>query len=285
MADYYGDETRWFIGYVVNNVDPLKLDRVKVRIIGIHTENTEDIDDDDLPWAQVNVPVTEDGSSGQGANSQLKVRAQVFGIFLDGKNSQLPLILGSIPKVETNTNAIDESLPKVSVAIDGNTNIEKAFNFFISPEGGEFTPQQACGMIGNFCVESGAAANRGDLNPAAVSGFKDEGSFGIAQWNPAKKAGDRFGELVKFASRIGRDHREIETQLRFVKHELETIPYLGIGQLRRATTLKDATIIFQNKYERPNKDLAHTDQRIAYAQETMKKLGTGVNDDPINPEE
>ncbi len=285
MADYYGDETRWFIGYVVNNIDPLKLDRVKVRIIGIHTENTEDITDDDLPWAQVNVPVTEDGSSGQGANSQLKVRAQVFGIFLDGKNSQLPLILGSIPKVETNTNAVDESLPEVSVEINGNTNIEKAFNFFISPEGGEFTPQQACGMIGNFCVESGASANRGDLNPAAVSGFKDEGSFGIAQWNPAKKAGDRFGELKKFAAKIGRDHREIETQLRFVKHELETIPYLGIGQLRRASTLKDATIIFQNKYERPNKDLAHTDQRIAYAQETMKKLGTGVNDDPINPEE
>ena len=90
---------------------------------------------------------------------------------------------------------------------------------------------------------------------------------------------------MKFAGRINRDHREIETQLRFVKHELETLPYLGIGQLRRATTLKDATIIFQNKYERPNKDLAHTDQRIAYAQETMKKLGTGVNDDPINPEE
>ena len=285
MADYYGDETRWFIGYVVNNIDPLKLDRVKVRIIGIHTENTEDITDDDLPWAQVNVPVTEDGSSGQGANSQLKVRAQVFGIFLDGKNSQLPLILGSIPKVETNTNAVDESLPEVSVEINGNTNIEKAFNFFISPEGGEFTPQQACGMIGNFCVESGASANRGDLNPAAVSGFKDEGSFGIAQWNPAKKAGDRFGELQKFAGRINKDYREMETQLRFVKHELETLPYLGLGQLRAATTLRDATVVFQNKYERPNKDLAHTDQRIAFAQETMKKLGTGVNDDPINPEE
>ena len=104
MANYYGDETRWFIGYVVNNVDPLKLDRVKVRIIGIHTENTEDIPDDDLPWAQVGVPVTEDGSSGQGANSQLKIRAQVFGVFLDGKNSQLPLVLGSIPNDPSSLN-------------------------------------------------------------------------------------------------------------------------------------------------------------------------------------
>ena len=285
MVNYYGDETRWFIGYVVNNSDPLKLDRVKVRIIGVHTDNVEDIPDDDLPWAQVGIPVTEDGSSGQGANSQLKIRAQVFGIFLDGKNSQLPLVLGSIPKIETDANSIDESLPAASISIDGNTNIEKAFNFFISPEGGEFTPQQACGMIGNFCVESGATGNRGDINPAAVSGFKNEGSFGIAQWNPAKKAGNRFGELQKFAGRINRDYKDMETQLRFVKHELETLPYLGLGQLRGTTTLKDATIIFQNKYERPRKDLAHTDQRIAFAQETMKKLGPGVNNDPIDPEE
>lgn len=285
MVNYYGDETRWFIGYVVNNSDPLKLDRVKVRIIGVHTDNVEDIPDDDLPWAQVGIPVTEDGSSGQGANSQLKIRAQVFGIFLDGKNSQLPLVLGSIPKIETDANSIDESLPAASISIDGNTNIEKAFNFFISPEGGEFTPQQACGMIGNFCVESGATSNRGDINPAAVSGFKNEGSFGIAQWNPAKKAGNRFGELQKFSGRINKDYRDMDTQLRFVKHELETLPYLGLGQLRATTTLKDATLIFQNKYERPKKDLAHTDQRIAFAQETMKKLGPGVNNDPIDPEE
>ena len=77
----------------------------------------------------------------------------------------------------------------------------------------------------------------------------------------------------------------METQLRFVKHELETLPYLGLGQLRGTTTLKDATVIFQNKYERPKKDLAHTDQRIAFAQETMKKLGPGVNNDPSDPEE
>ena len=90
---YYGDETRWFIGTVINNVDPLKLDRVKVRIHGIHSESITDIADEDLPWAQVNIPVTEGGSSGLGSNSQLKVRAQVFGIFLDGRNSQMPLFL------------------------------------------------------------------------------------------------------------------------------------------------------------------------------------------------
>ena len=130
---YYKDEVHYFV---------MTAKKESLLASGVLKE---DIPDDDLPWAQVGVPVTEDGSSGQGANSQLKIRAQVFGVFLDGKNSQLPLVLGSIPKIETNTNSIDESLPSVSIPIDGNTNIEKAFNFFISPEGGQFTPQQEIG--------------------------------------------------------------------------------------------------------------------------------------------
>ena len=133
---YYGDTIRWFIGVVVSNNDPLKLDRVKVRIHGVHTEDTLAIPDEDLPWAQVNIPVTEDGSSGLGGNSRLKNRAQVFGIFLDGKDSQLPLVLGSIPKIETLRNDVSEPSGEFNLNLDGNTNIEKAFNFFISPIGG-----------------------------------------------------------------------------------------------------------------------------------------------------
>ncbi|MAE54657.1 MAG: phage tail protein, partial [Porticoccaceae bacterium] len=65
---FYGDQTRWFVGTVVDVNDPLKLDRVRVRIHGVHSSNTVDIPNQDLPWAQVNIPVTEDGSSGLGAN-------------------------------------------------------------------------------------------------------------------------------------------------------------------------------------------------------------------------
>ena len=120
---YYGDTIRWFIGVVVSNNDPLKLDRVKVRIHGVHTEDTLAIPDEDLPWAQVNIPVTEDGSSGLGGNSRLKNRAQVFGIFLDGKDSQLPLVLGSIPKIETLRNDVSEPSAEFNLNLDGNTNI------------------------------------------------------------------------------------------------------------------------------------------------------------------
>ena len=280
--DYYGDTIRWFLGVVVDNNDPIKLDRVKVRIHGIHTEDTLAIPDADLPWAQVCIPVTEDGSSGLGGNSRLKNRAQVFGIFLDGKDSQLPLVLGSIPKIETTRNDVNEPTGDNQLTLDGNTNIEKAFNFFVSPIGCSFTPQQACGMIGNFCVESGASANGGDINPLAKSGFQDENSFGIAQWNPAKAAGERFKQLVNYSARIGLNYNTIEAQLRFVKFELETSAFLGLGQLRKAETVEEATIVFQDKYERPNKALAHTKQRIAFAQETFNKLGIGsIEEDAI----
>ena len=97
--DYYGDQTRWFIGIVTDINDPYGLGRVKVRIFGIHSENVNDIPDKDLPWAQTVVPITEGGSSGTGATVGIQVKAQVFGMFLDGKSSQLPLVLGSIPKI------------------------------------------------------------------------------------------------------------------------------------------------------------------------------------------
>ena len=66
--EYYGDETRWFIGVVKDINDPIELGRVKVRIFGVHSENVQDISDGDLPWAQVAVPITEGGSSGIGTN-------------------------------------------------------------------------------------------------------------------------------------------------------------------------------------------------------------------------
>lgn len=288
MMDFYGDNVRWFVGVVVDVNDPLKLDRVKVRIHGLHTGNEllsnkaekVRIANDDLPWAQVVIPSTEPGVSGLGLNAQLKNRAQVFGVFLDGKDSQHPLVLGSIPKIESESNLTTEIVtetPNSDLTLTGNTNIERSFYFLTSKAGGEFTPEQACGMIGNFCVESGASLNGGDINPLARSGFNNENSFGIAQWNPAKAAGNRFGKLQDFASKIGKSYSSLDAQLRFVKFELETQSFLGLGPLRKAKTFKDATIVFQNKYERPNKDLAHTDQRLAYAQETFRKLGPGVN--------
>ena len=274
---FYGDQNRWFVGLVIDIDDPLKLDRVKVRIQGIHTHETSLIPNSDLPWAQVAIPVTEGGSSGIGANASLKPRAQVFGFFLDGKNSQLPLVLGSIPKIETYANQSGDAdnaypslnkkseLGNIDLDLDGNSNIEKAFNFFVSEEGGNYTMEQACGIIGNFCVESGPT-----LNPKAVA--PGEGSTGIAQWNPAAAAGNRLGKLIEYSATLGLDHLSLGAQLLYTKYELETFSYLGDGPLRKTDNVKDATIVFQDAYERPNKAVAHTNKRINYGKEVFDKL-------------
>lgn len=265
LKEYYGDETRWFIGRVISIDDPLKLGRIQVRIYGIHSENTSDIPIGDLPWASVNVPITEGGSSGIGTVVGIKPMAQVFGIFLDGQNSQLPLVLGSIPKFEVegdrskNTSLgkgeqnqtnddINNPLHKNQVPastiddeyLEGTTNAEKAYNYFMRLG---YEPHIAAGIIGNLMIESGP----GDLNPYAVN--KAEGSKGIAQWNPA--AG-RLDSLQTFCNNANVPWESLYGQLSFIRYELEEVPEdFGFWPLMAAKDVEEATKVFMKKYEKP----------------------------------
>jgi len=97
MNYFYGDNVRWFIGTVLNVYDdPRQEGRVQIKIHGIHSDDESDIPSGDYPWAQVLLPVTEGGVSGIGQGPGLLESARVFGIFLDGKESQMPLVLGSL---------------------------------------------------------------------------------------------------------------------------------------------------------------------------------------------
>ena len=97
---FYGDNSRWFIGEVKSISDPTRMGRVRVRIFGVHTDDEQLIPENKLPWAQVLAPVTEGGIPNQGNFLGIQPTARVFGLFLDGKNSQMPLVLGSIPHSE-----------------------------------------------------------------------------------------------------------------------------------------------------------------------------------------
>ena len=69
--------------------------RYKVRIIGYHPPEVEELADEDLPWASVLFPVT--AGSGQGGASQspnLRQGMFVHGFFLDGEDAQQPVITG-----------------------------------------------------------------------------------------------------------------------------------------------------------------------------------------------
>ena len=88
----------WFSGVVEDRQDPLKAGRLRVRILGHHTENKLILPTADLPWALCVLPSTASGISGIGASATgLLEGSWVFGFFRDGHFRQEPIILGSMP--------------------------------------------------------------------------------------------------------------------------------------------------------------------------------------------
>ena len=70
-------------------------ERYRVRIMGYHTANADDIPDDELPWAYVMYPVTAGGGGrGSSQSANLTQGTFVFGWFMDGDDAQIPIIMG-----------------------------------------------------------------------------------------------------------------------------------------------------------------------------------------------
>ena len=88
----------WFNGVVEDRQDPQKLGRLRVRCVGIHTDNKDDLPTADLPWSQLIHPITSSGISGLGSSPGFIVEGTwVFGYFRDGYASQEPMIIGTLP--------------------------------------------------------------------------------------------------------------------------------------------------------------------------------------------
>ena len=88
----------WFTGVVEDRNDPDALGRVRVRCLGFHTEDLNDIPTNDLPWATVMHPVTDPSMQGLGNSPSFLVEGSwVIGFFSDAKEKQQPIIMGSLP--------------------------------------------------------------------------------------------------------------------------------------------------------------------------------------------
>lgn len=86
-----------FYGVVEGTLDPEKMGRVRVRVLGAHTDNKTDIPTEDLPWATVSQPTTSAAISGVGTSPRILKGTHVIGFFRDGVNGQDPIITGTIP--------------------------------------------------------------------------------------------------------------------------------------------------------------------------------------------
>jgi hypothetical protein len=125
LSEYYGDNTRWFVATVIDSSPPFGREgRVKIRIHGLHTENTQDIPQNDLPWAQCVLPTTEGGVSGIGRVPNIQPNALVFGLFMDGVNSQVPIVIGSLPRIETPTGV---QLQKTFIGLGSDVSTKNVF--------------------------------------------------------------------------------------------------------------------------------------------------------------
>lgn len=102
QTEYYGDNVRWFLGVVEDNkTDPEQLGRVRVRIFGLHNAYLDEVPTEKLPWATVLIPGHFGGVSGIGRSpTGIEQGSWVFGMFMDGKHSQNPVVIGTIPKRE-----------------------------------------------------------------------------------------------------------------------------------------------------------------------------------------
>ena len=83
----------WFMGVVEDRQDPLNLGRVRVRIFGRHSDNKQLVPTNTLPWSQVLLPTNNSNPY------PCREGDQVLGMFLDGKNAQISLILGTYPRI------------------------------------------------------------------------------------------------------------------------------------------------------------------------------------------
>ena len=87
----------WWVGIVEDRADPAMLGRCRVRIIGYHTEDKNELPTVDLPWAVPVTPTTSPGISGIGETPSFVQGTTVLGFFSDGEDEQLPIIIGTLP--------------------------------------------------------------------------------------------------------------------------------------------------------------------------------------------
>ncbi len=127
-AEYFRN-FQYFFGVVEDRQDPLKMGRVRIRAFGIHTEDRAKIPTADLPWATPIMPYTSASISGIGESPTGPVEGTwVFGFFVDGKQMQQPMIMGTLPGApeaynELGFNDPNKVYPKIKVP--GETDVNR----------------------------------------------------------------------------------------------------------------------------------------------------------------
>tara|TARA_R110000772_G_scaffold178175_3_gene289598 strand:- start:1318 stop:2247 length:930 start_codon:yes stop_codon:yes gene_type:complete len=236
-TEFYGDNVRWFMGRCIDASPPPGLEgRIKVRVFGVHSPNTDDIPQKDLPWAQVMNPSSSYGVSGLGVNTQILPGAMIFGIFLDGTSSQLPMVLGSLPSIEYPTSVQAASREDIStnpfafIFDQTNAAVQDPVYYGTQSDDGlseievKAQPRVDKNDVARFFIDNGLNAKQASSMTGvlmAISGLKSTNPGGIAGY-PIDSP--RYKRFIAYAKRLSpsKNFYELDVQLMFIMTELQT---------------------------------------------------------------
>ena len=119
------NEPNFWIGVCEDRHDPLKLGRVRVRIMGIHTHDKTMLPTADLPWAYKVQPTTSGAISGIGLAPIGVMEGTWVAIQFIDPDKQMPFVVGSLGGVAHHmTTYIGSDDQSGSYDVNGNGEIE-----------------------------------------------------------------------------------------------------------------------------------------------------------------
>jgi hypothetical protein len=222
------------------------------------------------------------------ANNDLTSQQNVFAeIWNDVMKNFGINIFGSSSNEKNKTNKTNNNN---NIPLTGNTNAEKAYNFFIQKG---LSPEASAGIVGNLLDESGTLGKnipgleKGDLNTGENQSDGKSKYWGIANW--AYKDGRREtyinggtvnGKVWKGVGENGVN--DLNNQLEYIWWELDSgsnvdnISSNGhlLDQIKSAKTASEAAKIFDEGFERSS---AGREERQNFAEEFLKLVQNKQN--------
>jgi Phage tail lysozyme len=158
--------------------------------------------------------------------------------------------------------ATDESNEDSASADDALSAAQKtAYEFFVAKGLKGF---QSAAIVGNLIQES-------SVIPTAVEYGGGPGR-GIAQWSAGGRWDSDGGDNVKwYAKKKGESAYSLKLQLEFIWYELQTFSGYGLSKLKASSTISQATIDFEERFE--GCGTCDQSNRIAYAKQVLKAYG------------
>lgn len=111
--------SKFFTGVVEDRMDPLKLGRCKVRVVGVHTHLKTVLPTSDLPWAMPMQPLTSAGVSGVGHAPLGPVEGTWVIVFFNDEDMQFPIMMGSIGGIPQKEGTVEEDDGTLKLTRDG----------------------------------------------------------------------------------------------------------------------------------------------------------------------